>query len=418
MHKKCYPSRHIILALTILMLSATISAAGTISMQWNPVPDGDLAGYRIYYGNVSGNYDQSVDVGNVTSYTLTGLADCTMWYAAVKAYDTENLESVDYSAEISGWARPVVTGATPNTGQQGADASITITGTNFQSGATVEFAEPGITVNSVTVNSCTNLSASISIAPSAGLGATDLDVVNADRVFGTGAGLFTVIQPQIPATITSNPVDTTVQEGQTATFAVTASGTAPLAYQWRRNGSDIAGAVNRTYTTPPTTPSDDGAMFSCRVSNASGNDVSAAARLTVDAIVPPIVIATTPVDGASGVSRTVRPVVVFNVPVDPASVNTGTVQLVNPAGNPIAQTSGSPVLAGDGVTVTITPNQILDYGTTYRIRIIGGAGGVLTTAGEPMAATWLQSTGFTTEANASPSTVENVERTDTKPAAP
>ena len=105
MHKKCCPSRTIIFALTIIMLSATISAAGTISMQWDANTDADLAGYRVYYGNVSGNYDQSVDVGNVTSYTLNGLADCTMWYVAIKAYDTEGLESTNYSAEVSGWAQ-------------------------------------------------------------------------------------------------------------------------------------------------------------------------------------------------------------------------------------------------------------------------------------------------------------------------
>ena len=140
--------------------------------------------------------------------------------------------------------------------------------------------------------------------------------------------------------------------------------------------------------------------------------------LTVDVIVPPIVISTTPVNGASGVARTARPVVVFNVPMDPASISSATVQLLNPGGNPMAQTSGSPQLAGDGVTVTIIPAQDLGYGTTYRIRVIGGSGGVLTTEGEPMDSTWIQSSGFTTEANASPSTVENVERTDTKPAAP
>ncbi|MBD3867332.1 MAG: Ig-like domain-containing protein [Acidobacteria bacterium] len=418
MLKKSNPVRYFLLAITILMLSATFSMAGTISMQWDPVPDGDLDGYRIYYGNVSGNYDQFVDVGNVTSYTLTGLADCTMWFAAVKAYDTQQLESENFSAEITGWARPVITDATPNTGQQGADAAVIITGSNFQSGATVEFAESGITVNSVTVNSCNDMTVNISVAPSTPLGPTDIEVINLDQVYGTGLNLFTVIEPQVPASITSNPVDTTVQEGQTATFSVTASGTAPLTYQWRRNGSDIAGAVNPSYTTPPVTPSDDGALFTCRVSNASGNDVSGAARLTVDVIVPPIVISTAPVDGASGVARTARPVVVFNVPMDPASIRSETVQLLNPDGNPIAQTSGSPQLAGDGVTVTIIPAQDLNYGTTYRIRVIGGSGGVLTTEGEPMDSTWVQSSGFTTEANASPSTVANVERTDTKPAAP
>ena len=418
MLKKLLPFRFVVVALTILIVTATMSVAGTISIRWDPVLDADLAGYRIYYGNVTGNYDQSADVGNVTSYTLTGLADCTMWYLAVKAYDTEGLESLDYSMEVSGWTRPVVTGGTPNTGQQGGDYAMTVTGANFQAGASVEFSEPGITVNSVTVNSCTDLVANISIASSASLGTADLSVINVDRVFGTGVGLFSVIEPQTPAGITSHPADITVQEGQTATFSVTAEGTAPLSYQWKRNDADIAGAVNPNYTTPPSTPSDDGALFTCLVSNASGSDLSNAARLTVEVIAPPMVISTTPVNGASGVGLTVQPVVSFNVPIDPASIHSGTVQLLNPAGNAIAQTSGSPVLASDGVTVTITPAQDLDYDTNYKIRVIGGAAGVLTSEGEPMESNWVQAIGFTTETNASPNIVSNVERTDTRPVAP
>ena len=39
--------------------------------------------------------------------------------------------------------------------------------------------------------------------------------------------------------ITQHPSDQTVAEGETATFSVGASGTSPLSYQWRKNGSNI-----------------------------------------------------------------------------------------------------------------------------------------------------------------------------------
>jgi len=83
--------------------------------------------------------------------------------------------------------------------------------------------------------------------------------------------------------IRTPPAATTVVVGQTAAFTVVADGSAPLSYQWQRNGQDIAGASAATYSTPPTTVADDGATFSVTVTNAAGSITSSAARLTVTA---------------------------------------------------------------------------------------------------------------------------------------
>jgi hypothetical protein len=61
----------------------------------------DLAGYIIYYGTASGTYDHSIDVKNVTAYTLTGLTQGQTYYIASKAYDTSNNQS-GFSNEVSG----------------------------------------------------------------------------------------------------------------------------------------------------------------------------------------------------------------------------------------------------------------------------------------------------------------------------
>jgi hypothetical protein len=58
----------------------------------------DLAGYKIYYGTTSGTYTTSIDVGNVTNYTLTGLTPGLTYYIAVTAYDKARDES-GYSNE-------------------------------------------------------------------------------------------------------------------------------------------------------------------------------------------------------------------------------------------------------------------------------------------------------------------------------
>ena len=96
-----------------------------------------------------------------------------------------------------------------------------------------------------------------------------------------------------PPSITTQPVDTTVTVGQTAKFTVTATGTKPLSYQWTKNGVNITGATNPSYTTPPTTLADDGSHFAATVTNSAGSVTSNSALLTV--VTPPS-ITTQPVD--------------------------------------------------------------------------------------------------------------------------
>jgi len=82
-------------------------------------------------------------------------------------------------------------------------------------------------------------------------------------------------------TITTQPANQTVTLGQTATFAVVATGTGSLTYQWSKNGAAITGATAASYTTPDTATGDNGAGFTVVVSNAIGSVTSSAATLTV-----------------------------------------------------------------------------------------------------------------------------------------
>ena len=88
--------------------------------------------------------------------------------------------------------------------------------------------------------------------------------------------------------INTQPANQTATVGQAATFTVAATGTAPLNYQWRSNGSNIPGATSSTYTTPVTTAGDAGTQFTVVVSNIAGSTTSSAATLTVNA--PPTII--------------------------------------------------------------------------------------------------------------------------------
>jgi Immunoglobulin domain/Putative adhesin len=89
--------------------------------------------------------------------------------------------------------------------------------------------------------------------------------------------------------IATQPTNQTVTVGQTATFSVTANGTAPLSYQWQKGGVAISGATSASYTTPAVQASDNGTTFTVTVTNAAGSVSSSAATLTVTAaaVIPP-----------------------------------------------------------------------------------------------------------------------------------
>src|SRR5205814_529874 len=93
-----------------------------------------------------------------------------------------------------------------------------------------------------------------------------------------------VMVPAILPAITNQPLSQTVTQGVNVTFSATASGTAPLGYQWRLNGSNIAGAIATSYTRTNVQTADAG-NYSVLVTNVAGMAISSDAALTV--LVPP-----------------------------------------------------------------------------------------------------------------------------------
>lgn len=83
----------------LLLHLRTPAMAADASLSWDANTENDLAGYKVYYGTSSGNYGAPVDVGNQTSYTVTGL-NGSPYYFAVRAYNTSGTES-GYSNEVS-----------------------------------------------------------------------------------------------------------------------------------------------------------------------------------------------------------------------------------------------------------------------------------------------------------------------------
>jgi PQQ enzyme repeat len=88
------------------------------------------------------------------------------------------------------------------------------------------------------------------------------------------------IDPNLPA-ITMQPVNTTAAAGSTATFTVTATGEAPLSYQWFVFAQPIKGATSTSYTTKTLAPSDNNSFYFVVVSNSIGSAESDEVLLTV-----------------------------------------------------------------------------------------------------------------------------------------
>ncbi len=88
------------LCLAWLTLGGVANAA-TLTLAWDRNNEADIGGYVLYWGTQSGVYTSNSNVGNVTEKQVTGLADGTIYYFAVKAYNSAGLMS-GYSNEVSG----------------------------------------------------------------------------------------------------------------------------------------------------------------------------------------------------------------------------------------------------------------------------------------------------------------------------
>jgi hypothetical protein len=108
----------------------------------------------------------------------------------------------------------------PNSRGQGAiSQNIVITGSNFVSGATVAFSATGVTVNSVTFNSATQLTANITIAASAPTGNRSVTVTNPDAGTRVSTNFFTVLAGPVPTAVAPS------SRGRNTTGNVTITGT-------------------------------------------------------------------------------------------------------------------------------------------------------------------------------------------------
>jgi hypothetical protein len=95
---KFWPS--IFLAASILFfLPASNAHPAQVTLAWDASTDPSISGYKVYYGTSSGSYQTIIDVGNITTCTISNLPDGTTYYFAATDYNTSGTES-GYSNEV------------------------------------------------------------------------------------------------------------------------------------------------------------------------------------------------------------------------------------------------------------------------------------------------------------------------------
>lgn len=184
--------------------------------------------------------------------------------------------------------------------------------------------------------------------------------------------------------ISVQPKGATVDEDDTATFEVSASGTGTLSYQWQqRSGADgewtdIEGANGASYTTPATTADMDGMQFRCVVTGGLGIAASDPATLTVIAK-PVFKISLDPVDVDFGkiVEGSLQGQV---LPVTIMISNTGNqpLEIQVPQSEAFElelEASAGQLDPGDAVEVSIVPKDGLDVGAYSESVVISGING-------------------------------------------
>jgi hypothetical protein len=190
---------------------------------------------------------------------------------------------------------------------------------------------------------------------------------NWDMIASTGSVTIcnmAIVSNSGPPAITMQPAGQTVVDGQAATFSVTATGTAPLSYQWRKNGVNISGATSSSYTTPATTSADTGAKFRVVIANSAGSVTSNAATLTVNTTILAPSITTQPASQTviAGQSAT------FSIVV------TGTGPL-----NYEWRKNGATIIVTNMSSYTTPPTTTADSGSIFSVRVYNSAGSVTST---------------------------------------
>jgi len=169
-----------------------------------------------------------------------------------------------------------------------------------------------------------------------------------------------VVGAHTAPSITANPQDQTVPEGEDASFSVGFDGSAPLTFKWLKNNTEVPGAASPTLALTDVSFADNQAKIKCEVSNAVGSATSQEATLTVvQDLTPPTLVS------AKGSTDFLGVVVTFSEGVEDASGGNKdnyaiaglTVNAATVFGSQVVLTTSQ---QNEGATYTVVVNNVKD----------------------------------------------------------
>ncbi|MCX8516815.1 MAG: DUF1566 domain-containing protein [Rhodoferax sp.] len=196
----------------------------------------------------------------------------------------------------------------------------------------------------------------------------------------------------VKPSITTQPVGKTVVVGQTATFTVTATGTDPLSYQWKKGGANIPDATSSSYTTPATSITDNNALFSVVVTNSADSVTSENAKLTVNLVVPTIT--------AQPAAQTIT------------AGEMATFSVTATSSEPLTylwKKNGSDISGATTSSYTTPAMSIAGSGVVYSVVVRSSGGGTVTSKDATLTVNKSSATGFSPVAKASGGTYDTTE---------
>jgi uncharacterized delta-60 repeat protein len=206
------------------------------------------------------------DIGLVR-YTTNGILDTTFNTAGKVVTTIGNSDDFGYSVAVQTDGKIVVAGDSYN----GNNFDFAVA--RYNSDGSLDTSFGGAGTLSIPIGSSDDHSYSVALQSDGKI------VVSGDYFNGTNED-FALLRLSFPPTIGTQPTNQTAVAGYNATFGVTASGPAPLAYQWLLNGTNIFSGTNSSLTISNATFANAG-NYTVIVTNSSGSVTSSVATLTV-----------------------------------------------------------------------------------------------------------------------------------------
>lgn len=273
-----------LLIVLIFILSPSLAHAWNLTLAWDPVSG--ASGYYLKFKTPSGSYSDSghsVNVGNVTQYTLTGLPSGTHSFV-VTAY--AGAEESDPSNEVTYYSSSIQTNlpATTSVLQGGSVTLLFAAKGNFP--ITFAWTKNGAAISGASTTTAGDIATSRLTLSNVSAANDGTYQVSASNLAGSVQGSTALTVTLKPIFSQNLPTTTTANEGAAATLVIKASGGTPMTVQWYKGATAIGGAETSTSGNTITSilivsAPVAGNTFKATVTNSAGATTSATTTIAI-----------------------------------------------------------------------------------------------------------------------------------------